>query len=106
MKNDQVHKGRGDIWASKSLPFEPRSNVMQHQNTIVPKSIPPHWRKGNIAHKSLLSAHRGRAYLSTQSLALSKSCMVKCMQSLIEYTKDLRIWVRRKHRCLRSAAHF
>lgn len=71
MKNDQVHKGRRDIWASKGLPFEPRFNVMRHQDTIVPKSIPPHWRNGNIAHESPLmkcavSARREGLFVYTE----------------------------------------
>lgn len=54
MKNDLVDKGRRDKWPSKSLPFEPSSNFMLHQNTIVPKSKPPHWSKSIAVHKSPL----------------------------------------------------
>lgn len=55
---------------------------------------------------SVLPVWGGRAYSSTQSLALSKSCMVKSMQSLTEYTKDYRIWVRRKTHSAHILAHF
>ena len=55
---------------------------------------------------SALPVCGGRAYSSTQSLALSKSCMVKSMQSLTEYTKDYRIWVRRKTHSAHILAHF
>lgn len=54
MKNDLVDKGRRDKWPSKILPFEPSSNFMRHQNTIVPKSKPPHWSKSIAVHKSPL----------------------------------------------------
>lgn len=55
---------------------------------------------------SVLPVCGGRAYSSTQSLALSKSCMGKSMQSLTEYTKDYRIWVRRKTHSAHILAHF
>lgn len=54
----------------------------------------------------MLSMHRGSADLSTQSLALSKSCTVKSMQLLIKYTKDWKFWVRRQAHSLNFLAHF
>lgn len=54
MKNDLVDKGGRDKWPSKILSFEPSSNFMRHQNTIVPKSKPPHRSKGIAVHKSAL----------------------------------------------------
>lgn len=52
MKNDLVDKGGRDKWPSKILPFELSSNVIRHQNTIVPKSMPPHWSKFIAVHKN------------------------------------------------------
>ena len=51
LKNDLVDQGGHDKWPQKILPFEPSSNFMRHQNTIVPKSKPPHWSKGIAVHK-------------------------------------------------------
>lgn len=79
MKNDLADEARRDKWPLKTLPFELSSNFRRHQNTIVPKCEPP---------PAASVEGGGRAHSSAQSLALSKSCMVKSMQSLTEYTKD------------------
>lgn len=54
MKNDLVDHVGSDKWPKRILPFEPPSNFMRHQNTIVPKSERPRRSKGIAVHKSPL----------------------------------------------------
>lgn len=80
-----------DVGPSRFLPFEPSSNFLPHQNAAAWKSTLPQWGRSCAAResclRSVLLACEGRAHSSPQSLALSKSRMVKSMQSLIKHKK-------------------